>query len=46
MDVSEEALGITCREEISLADLKKEVTRYASALKFQVTLTKAIPFIF
>ena len=33
----EEALGVTCNEEISLEDLKTAVTRYASALHFQVT---------
>jgi hypothetical protein len=44
--VVEEALDVTCGQEISLVDLKEEVTRYASALNFQVTLTQALPFIF
>jgi hypothetical protein len=38
----EEALGVTCNDQISLEDLKAAVTRYASALHFQVTLTQTI----
>ena len=40
----EEALGVTCNKEISLEDLRTAVTRYASALHFQVTLTRT-PFL-
>jgi hypothetical protein len=36
----EEALRVTCNDQISLDYLKAAVTRYASALHFQVTLTQ------